>query len=410
MVARSNTRSTAPVDGADALLGLATRWSAVCPSPPHDLAERLAVLLRQLAAVVEAEPFFPWGARAIGAQLPATGLAGDPDALSGHAADALPPTLRLLREEGPAVLELGPPNGERLLAALDELAAGFAGALARTASARSDATPAEHDVVAADRYLLLAGLPRAIGAGQFRLVYQPLVGLADGHVRGAEALVRWQHPEQGLIAPGRFIPLAEESGAIVELGSWVLATACAEAARWHRELGADAPYVSVNVSPVQLVEAGWADEVIAVLDRTGLPAGLLQLEITEQAVLGDGSATLDGLVALREAGVRLTLDDFGTGRSNLAWLRRLPVHGLKIDGSFIDGLRHVDADPVDAAIVSSLIGMAHALGLEVTAEWVETRAQAQRLVELGCDLGQGRWFADAGPGEWVPRWRRSVEA
>ncbi|HEV7470636.1 MAG TPA: bifunctional diguanylate cyclase/phosphodiesterase [Pseudonocardia sp.] len=260
----------------------------------------------------------------------------------------------------------------------------------------------ERDAGESARSELLNGLVDAIGHGEFRLAYQPLVHLVERDVRGVEALVRWQHPSQGLIGPGRFIELAERSGAIVPLGRWVLGEACREAARWYGALGPRAPYVSVNVSPLQLPEPGWVDEVAHALEVTGLPADRLQLEITEQAVLGDEPSTMDALAELRAAGVRLALDDFGTGYSSLAWLRRLPVHALKIDGSFIDGLRHADPDPVDRSIVASLIQMAHALGLEVTAEWVETAVQAERLAELGCDLGQGRWFGDAGPARFVP--------
>ncbi|GAA5132609.1 putative bifunctional diguanylate cyclase/phosphodiesterase [Pseudonocardia adelaidensis] len=267
----------------------------------------------------------------------------------------------------------------------------------------------ERDAAEAARFALLSGLRGAIDRGEFRLVYQPLVRLADGRVRGAEALVRWQHPEQGVVGPGRFIELAEHSGAIVPLGRWVLQAACEQAAAWWRELGDEAPFVSVNVSPVQLAEPTWVREVARVLTDTGLPARLLQLEITEQAVLGDELVVLDALSELRKAGVRIALDDFGTGYSSLSWLRRLPVHGLKIDGSFIDGLRKPSADPTDTSIVRALIELAHALGLEVTAEWVETAVQAQRLAELGCDVGQGRWFGDSGPGEWVPELaRRSI--
>jgi diguanylate cyclase (GGDEF)-like protein/PAS domain S-box-containing protein len=264
----------------------------------------------------------------------------------------------------------------------------------------------ERDAAEAARFALLSGLRGAIDRGEFRLVYQPLVRLADGRVRGAEALVRWQHPEQGLVGPNRFIELAEQSGAIVPLGRWVLEAACTQAAAWWHELGDAAPFVSVNVSPVQLAEPAWVHEVTGVLAATGLPPHLLQLEITEQAVLRDEVVVLDALGALREAGVRIALDDFGTGYSSLAWLRRLPVHGLKIDGSFIDGLRNPSADPTDSSIVRALVELAHALGLEVTAEWVETAVQAQRLAELGCDLGQGRWFGDAGPGGWVPGLQR----
>ncbi len=267
----------------------------------------------------------------------------------------------------------------------------------------------ERDAAEAARFALLSGLRAGIDRGEFRLVYQPLVRLADGRVRGAEALVRWQHPDQGVVGPGRFIELAEHSGAIVPLGRWILQAACEQAAGWWRELGDGAPFVSVNVSPVQLAESTWVHEVTRVLSDTGMPAHLLQLEITEQAVLGDEIVVLDALSELREAGVRIALDDFGTGYSSLAWLRRLPVHGLKIDGSFIDGLRNPSADPTDTSIVRALIELAHALGLEVTAEWVETAVQAQRLAELGCDVGQGRWFGDAGPGEWVPELsRRSI--
>ena len=260
------------------------------------------------------------------------------------------------------------------------------------------------DAGEAARYALVAGLPTGIANGEFRLVYQPLVTLPDGRVRGAEALVRWQHPQEGLIGPGRFIGLAEQSGAIVALGRWVLdhrlragrplvAGAGGGRAVRQRERLAGAAAAS---------RAGWPTSS-PTLRAEGLPPRQLQLEITEQAVLGDGTAVTEGLSALRAAGVRLALDDFGTGWSSLAWLRRLPVHALKIDGSFIDGLRHADADTADAAIVRALVGMAHALGLEVTAEWVETGVQAERLAALTCDLGQGRWFGDAGPGEWVPR-------
>jgi diguanylate cyclase (GGDEF)-like protein/PAS domain S-box-containing protein len=259
----------------------------------------------------------------------------------------------------------------------------------------------DRDAGESARFALLTGLPGGVERGEFRLAYQPLVDLAADRLRGVEALVRWEHPTQGLLGPGRFIELAERSGSIVALGRWVLQAACEQAARWLGELGAEAPFVSVNVSPVQLVERDWARVVASVLRDTGLPAERLQLEITEQAVLGDEAAALEAITALRSTGVRLALDDFGTGYSSLAWLRRLPVHALKIDGSFIDGLRHPVADSVDASIVHALIGMAHALGLEVTAEWVETRVQAERLAALGCDVGQGRWFGDAGPAEWV---------
>jgi diguanylate cyclase (GGDEF)-like protein len=267
----------------------------------------------------------------------------------------------------------------------------------------------DRDAGESARATLLAELRAGVDRGEFVLHYQPLVRLADGRVRGAEALVRWQHPEQGLLGPGRFIEAAERSGAIVPLGRWVLVEACRQAAQWWRELGPRAPYVSVNVSPVQLAQADWVAEVTEVMELTSLPPWQLQLEITEQAVLEDEAAATAALSALRATGVRLTLDDFGTGYSGLAWLRQLPVHALKIDGSFIDGLRHRHADPVDRSIVEALIRMAHALDLEVTAEWVETAQQMEQLTALGCDLGQGHWLGRAGAAAWVADlWRRNI--
>jgi EAL domain-containing protein (putative c-di-GMP-specific phosphodiesterase class I) len=259
----------------------------------------------------------------------------------------------------------------------------------------------DHDAEESARAALQGQLDDAIEQGEFRLYYQPLVDLADGRVRGTEALVRWQHPEQGLLLPGRFVEAAERTGAIVPLGHWVLEQACAQAAAWWRERGPDAPYVSVNVSPVELVEPGWAAEAVRVIDLTGVPPARIQLEITEQAVLADEAASLTALRALRDAGIRLALDDFGTGYSGLSWLRRLPVHAIKIDGSFVDGLRFAEPDPVDSSIIVAMVHMAHAMGLEVTAEWVETALQAERLTAIGCDLGQGRWFGDAGPADAV---------
>jgi diguanylate cyclase (GGDEF)-like protein len=260
----------------------------------------------------------------------------------------------------------------------------------------------DHDAEESARATLQAQLGDGLARGEFRLHYQPLVRLADGQLCGTEALVRWQHPELGLLTPSRFVGAAECSGAIVSLDHWVLERACAQAAAWGRERGPAAPYVSVNVSPVELVEPGWATEVVRVIELTGARPEQLQLEITEQAVLADEAASLTALRTLRDAGVRLALDDFGTGYSGLAWLRRLPVHAIKIDGSFVDGLRDAAPEPTDYSIVDAMVRMAHAMDLEVTAEWVETFQQMEHLAALGCDLGQGRWFGDAGPAAWVP--------
>jgi EAL domain-containing protein (putative c-di-GMP-specific phosphodiesterase class I) len=266
---------------------------------------------------------------------------------------------------------------------------------------------AERDAGETARAALLAGLSDAVDRGEFRLLHQPLVALDDGRVCGTEALVRWQHPQHGLIGPGRFVPGAERSGGIVPLGRWVLRTACVQAAAWWRVLGPAAPTVSVNVSPVELAEPDWVRSVVEVIELTGLPPERLIVEVTEQAVLRDGARA--ALTALRDAGVRLALDDFGTGWSGLAWLRRLPVQMLKIDGSFVDGLRHPEPDPVVMSIIEAMVRMAHSLGMEVTAEWVETERQAERVRELGCDIGQGRWYGDAAPAAWVPAlWRRNI--
>ncbi|MDT7584673.1 MAG: hypothetical protein QOE32_2223 [Pseudonocardiales bacterium] len=288
---------------------------------------------------------------------------------------------------------------------------------------------AERDAGETTRFALAASVPGAVDRDEFHLFYQPLVDMSSGNLTGVEALVRWRHPEHGLLGPARFIELAERNGAIVPLGRWVLTEACRQARRWADELGRCAPYVSVNVAPRQLAEPGWLTEVSTVLSDTGLDPGQLQLEITERAVLVDETAASDTLRTLREMGVRLAIDDFGTGYSSLSYLRRLPVHALKIDGSFIRGLREsgseLDWDPAelgagpervvdpvdtpDSKIVAALISMAHALDLVVTAEWVETAAQARRLRALGCDIGQGHWYGDPVPAsQLAPLLRRPL--
>jgi EAL domain-containing protein (putative c-di-GMP-specific phosphodiesterase class I) len=397
---------------ADPVGELAECWAAAVGQGDPAVVERVVAVLRGLMVVLSADPFWPAAARALGAELFATGLCGRQTPPPAGIEEVLAAGLRLLRPAGPDLGAGGSRGRRRLDAALDELALGFVRGLRERLLDRVgsghviDLHTQRRLPECQARAAMLAALGRALAQDELRLVYQPLVDLADGRVRGAEALVRWQHPVDGLVGPGRFIQLAETSGLIVPLGHWVLREACAQAVDWEQKLGEDAPYISVNVSPVQLAEDGWVDDVRAVLAATGLPPPRLQLEITEQAVLEDVDAALVALNALRTLGVRLALDDFGTGYSSLSWLRRLPVHALKIDGSFIDGLRHPDADSVDLSIVRALVDLAHALDLEVTAEWVETAVQAERLTELGCDLGQGRWFGDAGPGEWVPQLSR----
>jgi diguanylate cyclase (GGDEF)-like protein/PAS domain S-box-containing protein len=254
------------------------------------------------------------------------------------------------------------------------------------------------------RYRLSASLAGALDRGEFFLDYQPLVALVDGAVIGVEALVRWRHPELGVLNPERFISLAEESGMIVPLGRWVLETACRQAGRWCELAGERAPFVSVNLAVRQAQEPGLVDDVAGALDRTGLDPCRLQLELTESAVIGPAHEPLAALTALSAMGVRIAIDDFGTGYSNLTYLRSLPVHGLKLAGSFVDGLRTDGrSDAAGDRIVATLVRLAHELGLSVTAEGVETAAQADRLRAVACDAGQGWYFARPGPPNEITR-------
>ncbi|MFL6144682.1 MAG: putative bifunctional diguanylate cyclase/phosphodiesterase [Labedaea sp.] len=256
------------------------------------------------------------------------------------------------------------------------------------------------------RFTLSATMPAALAHGEFYVDYQPLLRLCDGKVFGVEALVRWAHPEFGRLGPDRFIGLAEETGLIVPLGRWVLAEACDQAREWLDAHGADAPMVSVNLAARQVAEPTLVDDVRAILDAAGLPASGLQLELTESAIMGTAGAPLDALRALADLGVRIAIDDFGTGYSNLAYLRHLPVHSLKIAGSFVEGLRDGAAASVDTRIVTALVQLAHTLGLEVVAEGVETQAQVDLLRQIGCDSAQGWLFAKPGRPEEIERWLR----
>ncbi|WP_346535896.1 EAL domain-containing protein [Micromonospora sp. DPT] len=260
------------------------------------------------------------------------------------------------------------------------------------------------------RSALAAGLPAALDRDEFVVHYQPIVSLLDGEMLAVEALVRWRHPELGLVGPDRFIGLAEETGLIVRLGEWVLGQACRDARAWHREFPAQPLVVSVNLAARQADDPAIVDTVAGALSRTGLPAELLQLELTESAVMGSAGEPLRSLRRLAGLGVRLAIDDFGTGYSNLAYLRRLPIHCLKLAGPFVEGIRAEEPDaPVDhrdERIVDALVRLAHALELSVTAEAVETGAQAERLRALRCDTGQGRWFGPPMPaGEITARLR-----
>ena len=251
------------------------------------------------------------------------------------------------------------------------------------------------------RFTLSATLLAAIDRGEFFIDYQPLVALKDGTLRGVEALVRWRHPTLGVLGPERFISLAEETGSIVQLGHWVLAQACQQARAWHDAFGDAAPLVSVNLAPRQLNEPDLVAEVASILADNELDPACLQLELTEQCLMGDEAGPLKALTKLYRMGVRIAIDDFGTGYSNFSYLRRLPMHELKLAGSFAVSLRSPDADLVDEQIVATLVSLAHALDLTVTAEGVETDVQLERFRALGCDAGQGSLFGLPGTAEQI---------
>jgi diguanylate cyclase (GGDEF)-like protein len=257
------------------------------------------------------------------------------------------------------------------------------------AKGRRDGLPGayrpEMDVRAVRRLELESDLRAALDADEFRVLYQPMVDLRDGIIRAVEALVRWDRGPLGLVSPLEFIPLAEETGLIVDLGEWVLAEACKTVAALDR--GSATPLeLSVNLSGRQLTHDGLEATVARALVAAGLAPERLTLEITESVLLADGYAIVDRLSALRRMGVKVAIDDFGTGYSSLSYLRRLPIDAVKIDRTFIE---HMTGDPRQAALVEAIIGLCRSLDLQVVAEGVESPDQARRLLELGCHLAQG---------------------
>ncbi|MFF2850935.1 putative bifunctional diguanylate cyclase/phosphodiesterase [Streptomyces sp. NPDC058001] len=267
---------------------------------------------------------------------------------------------------------------------------------------RYEMADAEVDARTITRHGLTTALPAALERGEFFIEYQPLVHLGDGSVSGAEALVRWSHPQHGVLGPDRFIPLAERTGLIVPLGRWVLEESVRQACLWQERYGTDPAgplRINVNLSPCQLTHPGLVSDTVEILERVGLAPGALCLEVTESALIGADDDLLKPLRRLAEMGVDIALDDFGTGYSNLANLRRLPVSVLKLDRSFTQGMQQFPADPVDLKIVEGIVSLAHSLDLAVTVEGVETGAQAEQLRDLGCDTAQGWYYARPGPPE-----------
>ncbi len=246
---------------------------------------------------------------------------------------------------------------------------------------------------ALQRLNMTTSLRLALERDEFFLVYQPQFDVATGRVHSVEALIRWRHPEQGLVSPARFIPMAEENGLIVPIGEWVLRSACRDAAAWQREGGR--LRVAVNLSPMQFRNPGLLASIRAILAETGLAPDLLELEVTEGALMEDSEATLATLQALRDGGMQIALDDFGTGYSSMSYLKRLPLHNLKVDQSFVKCLPD-DTDSL--AIVKAIVSLAKNLGFTVTAEGVETLDQASILKGLDCETLQGYYFSKPIPG------------
>lgn len=251
-----------------------------------------------------------------------------------------------------------------------------------------------------ERQELTEDLRLATERGEFLLAFQPIVTAKEGRVVAAEALLRWVDRRRGPVSPADFVPVAEETGLILPIGRWVLHEACRRAAQWPH-VGGKPIGVSVNISPIQLMDDGFVDDVRHALDRSGLPAERLRIEITEGIVLEDIDRTIQQINQLREMGVETMLDDFGTGHSSLAWVQRLPVSCIKIDRAFVGDIAE---DGIDRAIVHASLYLSRALGTETVAEGVETEAQREQLVRMGCQKLQGFLFARPQPADVFPDW------
>jgi diguanylate cyclase (GGDEF)-like protein len=257
-----------------------------------------------------------------------------------------------------------------------------------------------------ERQFIEVGLRRALVLGELEVFYQPQFSFAEGAITGFEALARWRHPERGLISPGVFIPVAEEAGLMVPLGSWVLREACRAAAAWSEPLT-----IAVNVSPLQFETDAFLDVLRAALEESGLPPQRLELEMTEAMLLSGSSDTVGRMQAVRETGVRLALDDFGTGYSSLNYLRQFPFDKIKMDQSFVRG---PNADKAGYRIVAAVAELGGAFGMSVLAEGVETNEQLEGMRRRGCSAVQGYLFSSPIPGpaveDYLARFRASAAA
>ena len=241
-----------------------------------------------------------------------------------------------------------------------------------------------------------AALRRGLERDEFALHFQPIVDVNDGRVLGAEALLRWDHPEDGLLGPEDFLAVAEESGLLRPLGSWVIEEACQTAQSWPAGRDGEPVKIFVNLSGSQLADPGLSDEVAEVVGRTGINPARLHLEVTEGTLMAGAGAAAKVLHDLRDLGVRIAIDDFGTGYSSLSYLTRLPVDLLKVDRSFVFGM---GTRPGDREVTAAIVALAHTLGLQAIAEGVETAEQLEVLRELSCDAAQGYLFSRAVAGD-----------
>ncbi|HLL20239.1 MAG TPA: GGDEF domain-containing phosphodiesterase, partial [Rubrivivax sp.] len=241
------------------------------------------------------------------------------------------------------------------------------------------------NALAVERYAMVSELRGAAERNEFFLNFQPIIGMKSGRIEAMEVLLRWQHPERGLVPPMRFIPLAEASGLIVPIGEWVLRAACAQIRQWQGS-GLKVPTLAINLSAIQVHHLPIVERISSILEEMQVDASALELEITEGSLMNRTDEVVSTLRRLTEIGLRIAIDDFGTGYSSLSYLKRLPIDTLKIDRSFVMDIR---SDTDDAAIVGAVISMARSLNLKVIAEGVETAHQLDLLRELGCDQYQG---------------------